>query len=358
MPLLQRLAARPLLPFCSAVIAVLGLVAGLLYWHYSQRNQEQQLTHFGQALATSAARQAVNPTLNQDLISLQVILQELTRHPSVAGATIHDVEHRLLVQSGFSPDDSLSHSAPIALHNNIAGYLRIAMAPPSATAQDWRFFWVWSLIVLLTMAAPWAPDTWMKWRGTAEEEAEEALPEEPLGDPVTLRLALEIRNLPLLHRQLNLESFTQLVERLDEQLQGVLALYGGKRQALSQHWLLLDFEGYEISDCAFRALCSAWLLTELSNTNPGPKLRLSAHIYPVTEAGDTSLAQELVTQLSDGTPQGTGIFLATDLLDEPLHQHLQLDPDSGRLTDIRPPYKTLLQKQQNQLQHLVGREIA
>ncbi|MDQ2076474.1 hypothetical protein [Marinimicrobium sp. ABcell2] len=354
MPLLQRLASRPLLPFCSAVIAVLGLVAGLLYWHHSQRNQELHLAHFGQSLANSAARQAVNPTLNQDLISLQVILQELTRHPSVSGATIHDVEHRLLVQSGSSPEEALSHSAPIALHNNIGGYLRIAMEPPAATAQDRQFFWLWSLAVLLAMAAPWAPDALGKFRVAAEEDTEEPLPEEPLGDPVTLRLALEIRNLPLLHRQLNLESFSQLVERLEEQLQGVLALYGGKRHALSQNWLLIDFEGHDISDCSLRALCSAWLLSELSSTNPGPKLRLGAHIYPLPEDDDASLVQELVAQLGDGAQQTTGIFLAPDLVDDDLLQHLQLDLDSGRLLDIQPPYKALLHKQQNQLQHLVG----
>lgn len=352
MSFLHRLTARPLVPLCSALIATLGVLAGLLYWHHSHRNQEAYLAQFGQALASQAARQAVNPTLNQDLISLQVILQELTRHPHITGATIHDVEHQLLVQSGSSEDDSVSHSAPIALHNNVAGYLRIATAPPSVSVQDWRFFGLWSLLVLLAMAAPWAPGAIALRRGSEPDTAEPELPEVPLGEPVTVRLALELRNLSVLHQQLNLDSFSQLVARLEEQLQGILTLYGGRRHALAQQWLLLDFDGYDSSDCAVRALCSAWLLTELASTNPGPKLRLSARVFPVSDAQRDSLLRELVTQLGDGTPHATGIFLAEALLDESVQEHLQLDPDSGRLQDIRPAYKALLQKQQNQLQQL------
>lgn len=167
-----------------------------------------------------------------------------------------------------------------------------------------------------------------------------------------MRLALEIRNLPLLHQQLNLESFGSLITRLEEQLQSILTLYGGRRQALAQQWLLVDFDGHERSDCAVRALCSAWLLTELANTNPGPKLRMSAHVFPVSEVKRGNLLQELVAQLGDGTQHCNGIFLAEQLLDESVQEHLQLDPDSGRLQDIRPAYKTLLHKQQTQLQQL------
>lgn len=352
MSFLHRLTARPLVPLCSALIAILGILAGVLYWHHSLRNQEVYLAHFGQALASHAARQAVNPTLNQDLISLQVILQELTRHPHIAGATIHDVEQQLLVQSGFSVDDSVSHSAPIALHNNVAGYLRITTAPPSLSSQDWRFFGLWSLLVLLAMTVPWMPDTLSRWRRAAPDAPaapESALAETPPGDPVTVRLVLEIRNLPLLHQQLNLDSFSQVVTYFEEQLQGVLTLYGGRRSALAQHWLLLDFEGYDRSDCAVRALCSAWLLAELTRTNPGPKLRLRAHAFSLSDQ-PTSLLEELSEQLGDGNPTMDGISLAGELLDEAVQEHLHLDPDSGRLLDIQPSYKDLLQKQQKQLQ--------
>src|SRR5690625_6123047 len=111
------------------------------------------------------------------------------------------------------------------------------------------------------------PDTLSRWRRAAPDAPaapESALAETPPGDPVTVRLVLEIRNLPLLHQQLNLDSFSQVVTYFEEQLQGVLTLYGGRRSALAQHWLLLDFEGYDRSDCAVRALCSAWLLAERS----------------------------------------------------------------------------------------------
>lgn len=360
MSILHRLSTHPLAPLSSALIVLLGLLGSLLYWHYSQSNVRAERAIYGQALANSSAQRAVNPTLSQDLISLQVILQELDQYPHVIGATIHDVENHLLVQSGYSPGELAqrehqSYSAAITLHDNVAGYLRVAVQAPQLTGADRQFFVFWTLAVLIVALLPWLTRFPFQFPRLANEPAtenaqfEEALPlaVEPR---VRLRLTLELLNLPLLYQQLNLESFTQLVERFDYQLKGVLALYTGKRKLLSEHRLLIDFEGTDSADCALRALCSAQLLKQLSETNPGPKLRLSARIQPLPEAG--SLAQEFTAQQSLGLDrQQAGVFIAPELVDESLSQHLELEAASGRLLEIKSPYRALLDKQQQQLQN-------
>ncbi len=359
MPILPRLSAHPLAIFSSALIVLLGLLGSLLYWHYSQTNLQSERAIYGQALASSAAQRAVSPTLSQDLISLQVILQELDQYPHVIGATVHDVENQLLVQSGYSPSELAqrehqSYSAAITLHDNVAGYLRVAIQGPQLTTGDRQFFAFWTLLVLIAAAAPWLSRFPFRFHGRSDQGAADtaAADEEillPIEPTESLRLNLELLNLPLLYQQLNLEGFTQLVERFDYQLKGVLTLYSGKRRLLSEHRLLIDFEGTDAADCALRALCAAQLLKQLSEANPGPKLRLSARIQPLPEAG--SLAQEFMAQQSLGPDrQQTGVFIAPELVDESLSQHLELESTSGRLLEIKSPYKTLLDKQQQQLQ--------
>lgn len=360
MSILHRLSTHTPAALSSALVVLLGLLGSLLYWHYSQANAESERAIYGQALASSAAQRAVSPTLSQDLISLQVILQELDEYPHVIGATVHDVENQLLVQSGYSSGELAqrehqSYSAAITMHDNVAGYLRVAVQAPQATGGDHQFFAFWTLLVLMAAAAPWLTRFLFHYQRLAGNTEVETTPTEeeallPIEATESLRLKLELTNLPLLYQQLNQESFTQLVERFEYQLKGVLTLYSGKRKLLSEHRLLIDFEGTDSADCALRALCSAQLLKQLSDANPGPKLRLSAHIQPLPESG--SLAQEFMTQHSPGTdrPQAA-VFITPELVDASLSQHLEIDAASGRLLEIKSPYKALLDKQRQQLQY-------
>ncbi|WP_347330642.1 hypothetical protein [Marinimicrobium locisalis] len=360
----------------SVLVLALGLFAALLHGSSSLENQRQQLDAFGQTLAHSAAQRAVDATLRQDMISLQVVLQELNRHPQVVGATIHDVENNLLVQSGFAPSDAegerfQSYTAPIALADNIAGHLQIALTAPSLTAADQRFFWIWSLVVLLVAALPWLLARRFPLAGAATTPSltgrEEQAPEESGNDPadlpsaseqepelglVEIRLRLQLTNLNALHSQLNQDSFDRQLRQFERQLQGVLSLYGGRKLALSDDVLLIDYQGESHSDCAFRALCSAQLLGELTHLNSGPKLKIRARIHPITTDTPVTLSEAYRDQLSEVPPALQGIEIVPSLIDEELQQHLELDPSNGLLIGVKAPYRQLLNKQQQQLQHL------
>lgn len=357
-------------PLCgTALIVLLGLLAALLHTRASLQTQSQQLDGFGQTLARSTAQRAVDATLSQDMISLQVVLQELTRHPQVMGATIHDVENRLLVQSGFPPGEAepgqfRRYTATIALADNIAGHLQVAMVPPALSAADRQFLVIWSFLTLLAAALPWLPalrraPVIVQGQPTTDEATSDNFDEEdPDGNSeanappaAQLRLHLRLLNIDALSRQLNEESFTQQLGQFEEQLRNILSLYSGRQLALSGNALLIDFQGESHSDCAFRALCSAQLLGELSHLNPGPKLKLAARIHPLPH---TDLATSFQHQHDVVTPSATGIEIAPELIDEELHQHLELDPDNGVLIGVKAPYRQLLDKQQAQLQRLIG----
>jgi len=364
---------EPLRPYirplsASALIVLLGLGAMLLHGYTSLKSQGRQLDQLGQTLAQSAAQRAVDATLSQDMLSLRASLQDLTRHPQVVGATIHDVENRLLVQSGFDKSglgtgrfqtsDYRRYSAAVALDDKVAGHLQLTLKPARFNQWDWQFFGLWGLLVALASLLPW-------WRWArpqepqasstdgAEQEVTANLPQDQPQEQVQLRLRLQLVNLKSLFNQLNLDSFHRQLGVFEQQLKDVMALYGGRLKAQSEDTLLIDFSGEQTSDCAFRALCSAQLLGELSHLNPGPRLRLAARVHglPTPDKPHLKLAQAFVLQQHTQCPsQASGIAIAPELIDEELQEHLEVEIETGLLVGVKAPYRQLLDRQQHHLQ--------
>lgn len=368
---------KPLRPYthplgASTLIILLGLGAILLHSYTSLQSQNRQLDQLGETLAKSAAQRAVDATLSQDLLSLRASLQDLARHPQVVGATIHDVENRLLVQSGFGINrfhatNYRRYSAAVTLDDKVAGHLQLTLKPARLDYWDWRFFGLWGLAVILAAFAPW----WRYRPGATAQPGHSdpveydtiAEPTEGQGGadsqaPAKLRLRLQLVNLKPLFEQLNRDGFNHQLTRLEQQLKGVIALYGGQYQALSEDTLLIDFSGGHSSDCAFRALCSAQLLGELSHLNPGPRLRLAAqvHALPTPDTGQLKLADAFALQYQPAySSQAPGIVITPELIDAELQQHLELDSETGLLIGVKAPYRRLLDRQQQQLEGLAQR---
>ena len=343
----------------SALIVLLGLGAMLLHGYTSLQSQSRQLDQLGRTLAQSAAQRAVDATLSQDMLSLRASLQDLTRHPQVVGATIHDVENQLLVQSGFGTDrfqasDYRRYSAPVALDDKVAGHLQLTLKPTRLNHWDWWFFGLWGLLVALASLLPWwpprsSPAVPADPTDAAEQEASTNQPQAQ----TQLRLRLQLVNLTSLFNQLNQDSFNRQLGLFEQQLKDVIALYGGRFQALSEDALLIDFNGEQTSDCAFRALCSAQLLGELSHLNPGPRLRLVARVHGLSTPGNphATLAQAFVLQRqAECSHPASGIAITPELIDEELQQHLEVDIETGLLVGVKAPYRQLLDRQQQHLQ--------
>ncbi|RYZ85213.1 MAG: hypothetical protein EOO68_30575 [Moraxellaceae bacterium] len=268
----------PQLSVCSALLLILGFLGAIFYLYNSDKNQQEAIERYGQVIASSAARQAVDATLNQDMVSLQAILQDAAQYPNVVGATIHNMDNKLLVQSGYKPNQP-SHgkrynfTAPVALHNNVAGYLEVAIEMPRRTIHDQLFLLCWAIAVTLSLSIIWwsiQRRLWSSFRDKlptanefvaavvekiptiAEASTEpESEPESPQPiDQVAVRLRVDIVNLSKLYQQLNSEGFSSAVRRFEKQLQGLLSLYNGKRQLLSGDTLFIDFVGEELSECS------------------------------------------------------------------------------------------------------------
>lgn len=119
---------------------------------------------FGQALAGFAANAAVDAALNHDLVSLQVVLQDVAQSPRVALAQIHDVESNLLVQSGVTPSPHhLSqmpvYRAPISYQQSVVGtvsvYLEWVVSPARPALWQYALLGVLMLCVVGFVLADW-----------------------------------------------------------------------------------------------------------------------------------------------------------------------------------------------------------
>ncbi len=362
-----------------ASLLLLATLINLGLARQQQQQQQQQFqAHYGQALADIAARQAVDATLNHDLLGLQALLADIASNPKIIGATIHDVEYRLLVQAGHLPNQirgqSLrSYSAAITLHDSIAGHLTVTLDDQfvSPLPLYWQMGTSSVLLLLLgLMLSRQLESSAQRQTDEAETESQDsgdapaassAAPL-PIFEPqqasfdtpsARVRLTLQCHNLDALHGQLNSSGFKQLLSDFENQLQGVLALYNGKQDgAMRDTCLQLVFSGHSACDCSFRAACSAQLLLQLCQQQPGANLQLSAAISPLKQ--NASLSEQFQHRAQQAHTSANHITIADELVAADLQERLAIDEAEplAQVRQIKSPYVELLDKQLKQLGQL------
>ncbi|BFM14382.1 hypothetical protein R50073_05650 [Maricurvus nonylphenolicus] len=390
-PIAALFSRSPWLPLCLGLL--LGIVAATgLQLSTQQQTLAQQDEHYGQALAALAARQAVDATLNHDLVSLQVILRDIAENPRIDNATIHDVENRLLVQAGSTPNlnaspDALNFSAPITFHNSVAGYVTLSLQQPdhATIAPVTLSLGLIVLIAILIIGAKPARNN-QTANNSTDDSADNSHQETPTKSnpagsiPIanlkpmmsdmpakkhTVDLNLYLKNLSDLKRQLSSPLLKQLLDSLEQQVKGVCALYKGQVQAQvnSAHsHIQIKFRGADIDSSAFNALCCAHLLQRFSDTqSKGIKLQLNASITPERQSHSLmeqiSGHEQLLAHESLITSQTAGSLLIEQALfdNAALEDRIQstdLNQYWLQVEQVQAPYSELLDKQFEQLKEL------
>ena len=153
-----RINTHNLPPLCSFALgaALVLLLGGAAWWFAAKHEQQEWQSTYGRTLAVLTAKSAIDATLNHDLVSLQVVLQDTALSRYVSLATIHDVENKLLVQAGEDPSQHLlkhlpAFSAAISFQQNIAGYVTVYLDNPPAT-KHFQGVMLGGLFLLLLIA--------------------------------------------------------------------------------------------------------------------------------------------------------------------------------------------------------------
>lgn len=317
----------------------------------------QHAKHYGTALATMAAHQAIDATFNHDLVRLQVILTDVMENPGTELATIHDVENNLLVQAGDTralTDDAGTFTAPIVLHDSIAGYLSVTLTEGQAlpTAYRWLLMSITALLLILLSVDLYRNQSFeLEHSETVEDPVEpEDEPAEPLPAPEDLPKVysiIHIKNMAVLQQQLNGEAFRRTLAVVEQTISDVLALYTGAGYQIEDDQIRLTFYANDATNEAlFRAACSAWLVVELASIINNIPLDLAAFVS----------ANHL--DLAPANLPIAGIVLesraASDELIQRRLQFVDVGSDDGRkvVAGFEQPFQSLLERQRSQLTQL------
>ncbi|MGE8496561.1 MAG: AhpA/YtjB family protein [Pseudomonas sp.] len=127
-PLALRIASHSLLLVAMALV-IYAWVIGMQFKHAMQ----QQAEALGSSLITQTASSATELLVSNDILSLNVLLNNLVKNPLVAHAAIYSVDNRILAEAGSRPSKSMLgeteglYSTPITFQEVIAGQLRISL---------------------------------------------------------------------------------------------------------------------------------------------------------------------------------------------------------------------------------------
>lgn len=388
-PALQRLPFS--FYFCLGALLAM-LVTAIVYQATTTNTLRKRNIDYGQALASMAAKQAVDATLNHDLVSLQVILSDIVQNASVQTAAIHDVENSLLVQAGnsrplhgVSSSTYSSFTAPITLQDSIAGYVTVSL-DISATHSS-RNIWLFlalsgaGLIATATIAL-YRHIRYQSNEETGEPDDNDSIPQsaQNLSDPPASEschtdispefcseLTLYCSNLVTLRQQLNNDLLKQAVGKFEQQIKGVMALYNGKLIHTSSDQIKLAFyHNNSEEESTFHAVCGALLILSLQSlTHSSSQVRLSAGITPAMQYQHSLMDQLQATEIQaqclnslEKLPQGT-VLVAKALADSGEFQQRvsfhssSTEKDFFSVNEIRKPYLNLLERQREQLSSLI-----
>ena len=118
----------------NVILVALALViyAGVMGLQFKQAMHEQA-DALGESLTTQTATSATELLVSNDILSLNVLLNNLTKNKLVAHAAIYSVDNRILAEAGQRPKHSLlgeaegMYQSKITFQDVTAGQLRISL---------------------------------------------------------------------------------------------------------------------------------------------------------------------------------------------------------------------------------------
>jgi len=127
-PIALRIASHNVILVALALV-IYACVMGLQF----KQAMHEQADALGQSLTTQTAMSATELLVSNDILSLNVLLNNLTKNPLVAHAAIYSVDNRILAEAGQRPKHGLlgeaegMYESKITFQDVTAGQLRISL---------------------------------------------------------------------------------------------------------------------------------------------------------------------------------------------------------------------------------------
>ncbi|SDK53684.1 hypothetical protein SAMN05216212_2585 [Microbulbifer yueqingensis] len=293
-----------------------------------------------EAAAAVLASQSLESIVAGDRISMQLLAKKVLDMPVISGVAIEDVESNALAQAGdIGAGESVS--APVVLHDSIAGNVTVHLRPGEGVQYPWA-----SLLLSLVFALPLSAAAALAV-GSLSARRTPVVATRPAPQPEPeqeVSAGLYIR--PLNWSQLGNQLSRSALEKLQSDLGARLALLGRIYDARPlKHAGPQQGLGFCGDDAAFRAVCCGLLLRQLQAAGASG-LQLATAVAPANLAPADFSGEQLLGQARD-------LALHEALVEGPaLTGRVELHSASWGIavTGLNDTYQKLLDNQLRQLQ--------
>ncbi len=331
---------RWLLAGYSAGLVLAALVSLLL----SQAEVSDQQLEFGEASAQQLAILAVQPILEEDLISLNVLVSDLVEQKHYQFASIYSTDNQLLAQAG-QPAGAL-FSRDISFQANVLGRAQVGIPDRSQTL--WRSITASTVLLWLASIGLLFAARNLNWKlpeipamnRPVAIKADEVVDEPGSGDSVIVL----IRILP-----------GRLAPECQPVIDAAAGLYQGNKIVVKDDEITLTFNG---SDIGLRAICCALLIFQVLIRESSPvSIKAGIHLEQDDPLQATKQARYLAN-LSENlllTSKALFEFLPDQdrYLSEPFHHAAVHEGDVQVIRRISDQQQQLINRQAEQLSGLI-----
>lgn len=242
----------------TALLVVLPLLAGgLVFFSITQfqaRVIELEQSRFGQSSARQLAAQVAGYVVEDNLLSLNVIVAQLTRDEPLQFVAIYDESNRLIAQSGKEERTNTSYTAEVTFQDSLVGRVRVTVSH-AETGMRWLGW------ILLVLAAGygllvWRLNTsiasWINHEPESEPIAAQVTDAPPhTDDGPTEECILVVRIRPARHLEQHFDKFFKAAN-----------LYGGITEQTTPEELVIHFNS---PDAMYMAACSGLLIQKIAD---------------------------------------------------------------------------------------------
>lgn len=337
-------------------ILIGGSLSTWLIWQSASQRTEARARHFATAVVHQIAQTVTDPLMQEDALSLNVILGDLVQQGDVNFASVYSADNHLMAQAGRRTDSLELFSADVTFQNTSAGYVRVGL-----DRQDLRgtgtailalgfacfaglslaaglLIWFYGDLVYVWLSASGAA------RKSPIEETEESIPDSPEPTPATQTL-LVVKVRPARQLDAHFERITQAI-----------SLYGGDAEVTDGDDLVIVFRR---SEQLLKSACTAFLIAALMERARGNiTVKSGMHVFRTgDDPADIEKARKHTTYLAS-IAEG-GVLASRHLFEmaqpdagiglEPFHSSLTPDGEVYALKLLGTGNRGLIARQADQL---------
>jgi uncharacterized membrane protein affecting hemolysin expression len=266
-----------LLPVLLSALASIWLTT-----QHMQTSLDRQGQHFGNSVADQLSQSLKDYLVNEDILSLNVVLNKLVAQGNFDFASIYSADNRLLAQAGRAPstDSARLFTRDITWQSASVGYLQIGLGSQAIDepvlntlililclhlligAATGLSVWFYSDLIYLWIALPAGrsqPPS-QSLRDDTDPLVTEPRPQSPAAKGAETQVATPV---VMVAKLLPARLLPEHIQRIGK----ALSLYGGELAPLEGDNMVINFSR---DDAIYQAICSGLLLLEMFRVIDAP----------------------------------------------------------------------------------------